>query len=54
VQLVGKTEAIAESLNGPHSRLTFDQARIRGSHRRTFLQYSSYSAPNIFRSVGSS
>src|SRR5664279_4686231 len=30
------------------------QARIRGIHRRTFLQYASYSAPNIFRSVGSS
>src|ERR1019366_8375886 len=29
-------------------------ARIRGSHRRTFRQYVSYSAPNIFRSVGSS
>jgi hypothetical protein len=29
-------------------------ARIRGTHRGTFLQYSSYSAPNVLRNVGSS
>src|SRR6516162_3363478 len=29
-------------------------ARSRGTHALTFRQYSSYSVPNIFRSVGSS
>ena len=28
--------------------------RMRGHQRRTFRQYSSYSAPNLLRSVGSS
>lgn len=30
------------------------QARMRGTQRRTFLQYCSYWAPKIFRRCGSS
>jgi hypothetical protein len=38
----------------PQTYLTCFQALVRGTHRGTFLQYSSYSAPNVLRSVGSS
>src|SRR5579864_8900772 len=39
---------------GFHGCCSASHARRRGSQRFTFRQYSSYSAPNFLRSVGSS